>query len=205
MRDLCTLNQKQLDALRELGNIGCGNAATALAQFLNRRISMSVPNAQILPFSKVAELAGGPEERVMGIYLRVLGKIKGSFLLLMPERTTIRMLKILIPTSTVEIPLKINDFERSCLCEMGNILAGSFLNALSAIVNVPMFNSIPSLAFDMAGALIDSVILGMGDVGDHVLMVETMFTDNQENLKMHIFLLPDPVSLELILSAIGVN
>ena len=205
MQDIHQLRQDQLDALRELGNIGSGNAATALAQFLNRKIDMEVPQAKILPLTEIPALVGGPEQQVLGIFLRVMGKVSGRFLLLIPEPTAIKLLCALMPGCPVKSLMTMGDMESSCLREVGNILAGAFLNALSVITRTPMLNSLPSLSFNMAGALLGVVIAEMAAISDHVLMIETSFKDNQENLTIHIFLLPDPVSLETLLESLGVK
>jgi len=205
MQDISELRKDQLDALREVGNIGSGNACTALAQFLNRKIDMNVPQAKILPLNEMSTLIGGPEEMVIGIFLKVMGNISGRFLLLIPETTGVKLMQTLIPGSTVMKAAAMNDLETSCMREVGNILAGAFLNALSVLTRTPMLNSLPSMAFDMAGALIDSVIADMAAVSDHVLMIETSFIESDENLKIHIFLMPDINSLGHLLDQLGVK
>ena len=205
MKDVSNLRKDQLDALRELGNIGSGNAATALAQFLNRKIDMTVPKAKILPFGEVAQLIGGPEEKVMGIFLKVMGNISGRFLLLVPEQGAVKLLQALMPGFEINHPSDMGEMEISCMREIGNILADAFLNALSVLTNTPMLNSLPTLAFDMAGALIDTVVADMAAVSDHVLMIETSFFESSEDLKLHIFLLPEPDSLGQLLDLLGVK
>lgn len=205
MEDVLQLTKAQLDALRELGNIGSGNAATALAQFLNRKIDMDVPMAKILPLDQVSGLVGGPEQQVMGIFLKVMGQLSGRFILLIPTTTAVKLLQALMPGFEIAAPGKFGDMETSCMREIGNILAGSFLNALSVLTRVPMLNSLPSMAIDMAGALLDTVISDMAAVSDHVLMIETSFVESQENLRIHIFLLPDPASLDRLLEILGVK
>lgn len=204
MEDVTTLTKIQLDALREVGNIGSGNAASALAQFLNRKIDMAVPSATILDFKDIPSLLGGPGTRVMGIFLKVLGEISGRFLLLIPEKTSIKLLQTLIPGCEIEDPLNMSELEGSCMREVGNILAGAFLNALSSLTQTPMLNSLPSMTYDMAGAMIDSVVADMTAVSDKVLMIETSFIESEEDLRIHIFLLPEPKSLTLLLQKIGV-
>jgi chemotaxis protein CheC len=204
MEDVTTLTKIQLDALREVGNIGSGNAASALAQFLNRKIDMAVPSATILDFKDIPALLGGPATHVMGIFLKVLGEISGRFLLLIPEKTSIKLLQTLIPGCEIEDPLKMSELEGSCMREVGNILAGAFLNALSTLTQTPMLNSLPSMTYDMAGAMIDSVVADMTAVSDKVLMIETSFIESEEDLRIHIFLLPEPKSLTLLLQKIGV-
>ncbi len=205
MQDVTNLTKTQLDALREVGNIGSGNAASALAQFLNRKIDMAVPSAAILDFKCIPALIGGPGTEVMGIFLKVMGEISGRFLLLIPARTSIKLLRTLIPGCEIEDPLKMSELESSCMREVGNILAGAFLNALSVLTQTPMLNSLPSMTFDMAGALIDGVVADMTAVSDKVLMIETSFIDSEEDLRIHIFLLPEPASLTLLLQKIGVS
>lgn len=205
MQDVTNLTKTQLDALREVGNIGSGNAASALAQFLNRKIDMAVPNASILDFNAIPSLVGGPGQPVMGIFLKVLGEISGRFLLLMPAKTSIKLLHTLIPGCVIDNPLKMGEMESSCMREVGNILAGAFLNALSVLTRTPMLNSLPSMTYDMAGAVIDSVVAEMTAISDKVLMIETSFIESEEDLRIHIFLLPDPASLTILLQKIGVS
>ncbi|OIP25693.1 hypothetical protein AUK22_07760 [bacterium CG2_30_54_10] len=205
MDDVLKLTKEQLDALREMGNIGSGNAATALAQFLNRKIDMDVPSAKILPLNEISRLIGGPEQQVMGIFLKVMGKLSGRFILLLPTTTAVKLLKALMPGFESSTPGKFSEMETSCMREIGNILAGAFLNALSVLTRVPMLNSLPSMAIDMAGALLDSVISDNAAVSDYVLMIETSFIESQENLRIHIFLLPDPKSLDRLLEILGVK
>lgn len=205
MQDVTNLTKTQLDALREVGNIGSGNAASALAQFLNRKIDMAVPSASIMDFKNIPEIIGGPGTSVMGIFLKVMGEISGRFLLLIPEKTAVRLLKTLIPGCEIDNPLQMTELESSCMREVGNILAGAFLNALSVLTQTPMLNSLPSMTFDMAGAMIDGVVADMTAVSDKVLMIETSFVDFEEDLRIHIFLLPEPDSLQLLLKKIGVS
>lgn len=205
MDDLTKLRKDQLDALRELGNIGSGNACTALAQFLNRKIEMTVPMALIVPFGKVVEHIGNPEELTLGIFLKVMGNISGRFLLLIPEHTALRILHLMIPGCQVESPRKMTELEASCLREVGNILAGSFLSALSVLTRTPMLNSLPSMAIDMSGALIDQAVADMAAVSDSALVIETSFLESGENLNIHILLLPDQGSLAPILELLGMK
>lgn len=205
MNNVLNITKDQLDALKEVGNIGSGNAATALAQFLNRKIDMTVPNASIMDLNEIPNLVGGANKPILGIFLKIMGEISGRFLLLIPETTAIKMLKTLIPGCEIKTLVKIGELESSCMREIGNILAGAFLNALSALTQTTMLNSLPSLNFDYAGAMIDNVVADMTAVSDKVLMMETSFTEEQEDMRIHIFILPAPDSLELLLKKIGVS
>ncbi|MBQ2593319.1 MAG: chemotaxis protein CheC [Candidatus Riflebacteria bacterium] len=204
MDNVLNITREQLDALREIGNIGSGNAASALAQFLNRKIDMSVPNASIMDLNDIPMIVGGPNTPLLGIFLKIMGEISGRFLLLIPESTSIKILKTLMPGFEINSLTKMGEMESSCMREIGNILAGAFLNALSVLTQTPMLNSLPSLNFDYAGAMIDNVVADMTAVSDKVLMMETSFIEEQEDMKIHIFILPAPDSLKLLLQKIGV-
>ncbi|MBR4571787.1 MAG: chemotaxis protein CheC [Candidatus Riflebacteria bacterium] len=204
MDNVLNITREQLDALREIGNIGSGNAASALAQFLNRKIDMSVPNASIMDLNDIPKIVGGPNTPLLGIFLKIMGEISGRFLLLIPEATSIKILKTLMPGFEISSLTKMGEMESSCMREIGNILAGAFLNALSVLTQTPMLNSLPSLNFDYAGAMIDNVVADMTAVSDKVLMMETSFIEEQEDMRIHIFILPAPDSLKLLLQKIGV-
>lgn len=203
MEDVLNITRLELDALREVGNIGSGNAATALAQFLNRKIDMAVPNASIMELNDIPNLVGGANKAVLGIFLKIMGEIDGRFLLMFPEETAVKMLKYLIPGCEVTDMVHLGEMESSCMREIGNILAGAFLNALSVMTQTPMLNSLPSMNFDYAGAMIDNVVADMTAVSDKVLMIETSFIE-EEDMRLHIFILPAPNSLKLLLKKIGV-
>ena len=204
MDNVLNITREQLDALREIGNIGSGNAASALAQFLNRKIDMSVPNASIMDLNDIPKIVGGPNTPLLGIFLKIMGEISGRFLLLIPETTSIKILQTLMPGFEISSLTKMGEMESSCMREIGNILAGAFLNALSVLTQTPMLNSLPSLNFDYAGAMIDNVVADMTAVSDKVLMMETSFIEEQEDMRIHIFILPAPDSLKLLLQKIGV-
>lgn len=204
MENVLNITRDQLDALREIGNIGSGNAASALAQFLNRKIDMDVPNASIMDLNEIPNLVGGPNQIILGIFLKIMGEISGRFLLMIPENTSIKMLKSLIPGCEIKSLTQIGEMESSCMKEIGNILAGAFLNALSVLTQTPMLNSLPSINFDYAGAMIDNVVADMTAVSDKVLMLETSFIEEEEDMRIHIFILPAPDSLRLLLQKIGV-
>ena len=86
MIDEFNLTPNQLDALREIGNVGAGNSATALSQIINKKIDMNVPQVSLVPIEDVPDLVGGPDEIIVAIFLRVYGKAPGNILFLMPRK-----------------------------------------------------------------------------------------------------------------------
>lgn len=196
------LNSLQIDVLREIGNIGAGNAATALSKMISKRIDMDVPKVNILEFKDVAELVGGPEAEVVGIYFKVTGDITGSIMFLMDKNSSKQLTNLLM--SKVDDTDILDDMDLSALQEMGNIISGSYLSALSSLTGLKLIVSIPSLALDMAGAILSVPVILFGQVGDKVMLIETDFIEGSNHVKGNFFLIPDEDSFETLLRSLGV-
>lgn len=202
--EILKLSAEQLDALREIGNVGAGNSATALSQIINRRIDMTVPQVAIMPLDDVPNVVGGPDAMVVGVFLRVYGLAPGSVLFLLPHDSAFYLIDMLLGKERGST--KTLDFmDESALMEIGNILSGAYLNALSHFTKLTLLPSIPALAMDMAGAILSVVLVQLGQMGDHALVIETEFLSEDDGIKGHFFLIPDPGSLNTILSAVGVK
>ncbi|MGI6093285.1 MAG: chemotaxis protein CheC [Negativicutes bacterium] len=202
--DILKLSALQLDALREIGNVGAGNSATALSQIINRKIDMTVPQVAIMPLNDVPDVVGGPDAMVAGVYLRVFGPAPSSILFLLPRESAFYLVDMLMGREQGSTKSLIS-MDESALMEIGNILAGAYLNALSYFTNLTLLPSIPALAMDMAGAILSVILAQLGQMGDHALVIETEFTTDNDGVKGHFFLIPDPGSLNTILTAIGVK
>ncbi|MCR5834196.1 MAG: chemotaxis protein CheC [Selenomonadaceae bacterium] len=204
MIDEFNLTPTQLDALREIGNVGAGNAATALSQVINKRIDMNVPKVALIPIEDVPELVGGADKLIVGIFLRVYGKAPGNILFIMPKESAYYMVDDLMgrPHGSTKT---LNEMDVSALKEVGNILSGSYLNAFFHFTNISMVPSIPSLAIDMAGAILNIVLVQLGQMGDHAMVIETKFLAEDDSVNGHFFLVPDPGSLTTLVKAVGVE
>jgi chemotaxis protein CheC len=198
------LTDGQLDALKEISNIGMGHAATALSQLIGETVRLRVPQVSVTDIAQVPELLGGSERVVVGITLQVLGDARGNILLIFPEKSACQLLARLLGRE--ETDLELNEISASTLKEVGNILASAYLNALGSLLHMALIPSIPLLAHDMAGAVVDQVLIELSMAGDLALMVDTVFqgdSPDQKPIKGHFFLLPDPGSLDLVLRAAG--
>lgn len=200
--DFQQLDSRQQDTLRELSNIGMGHAATSLSQLVGRTIMLHVPRVMTVDLSEVPDLLGGPERLVAGVILKLEGAAGGNMLLVLPRASAEQLLQILLgPAAGLDDELGV-----STLKEIGNILASSYLNALGEMLGMTLYPSIPQLAYDMAGAVIDHVLGELGESGDLALVLETEFSGDEvaaEPIRGHFFLLPDPRTLELVLAAVG--
>lgn len=190
------------DVLKELGNIGAGNATTALAQMLQCKVDMHVPQVRLLNFSEVGEVMGGEEQIVAGIYLAVEGDITGSMMFILEQNAGKALVSKLMGTPMADG--EFNEIEISAMKEIGNIITGAYLNSLSQLTNLKMLPSVPDLNIDMLNAILSVPAIEFGIMGDQILLIQTRFTDDVD-LNGYFILLPDLESYTKILTALGLS
>lgn len=198
-----------LDVLKEIGNIGAAHAATALSGLLQKKIDMRVPNVEMVSFDEMMELAGGSENVVVGIYLRIEGDAEGSMFFVLPVEQANRFIRRLIQDETFDFNHQpCSELGLSAMQEMGNILSGSYLSALSDFTGLKIYPTVPGLSIDMFGAIISIGLIELSQVSDTVIVINTSiyeeFISDDEAVKGHFFLLPDPHSFHSIFKALGV-
>lgn len=196
------LGEVQLDVLKEVGNIGAGNAATALSKLISKEIDMLVPQVKIVGLDEVADFVGGAETVVVGVYLRITGDVPGNMFFVMNIESAKGLVKQMMSVDLVKDSF--SDMELSALGEIGNILIGSYLSSLADFTNLNMQPTVPALAIDMAGAILSVGLIQMGKLGDFALAIDTVFMEDKEQVQGHFFFLPDPDSLKKVFSALGV-
>ena len=197
------LNYLQIDVLREIGNIGAGNAATALAKLLNKRVGMDVPKVKILEFKDVNEILNGADALVVGILLNVAGSITGKIMFILEYNSAHILVNILLGKPANESG-EFCELGISALKEIGNILAGSYLSALSNLTHLNIMTTVPEIAIDMAGAILSVPAIEFGNNGDTVLYIETEFTEGKTKVVGDFFLIPDIESYDVMMKALGV-
>ncbi len=196
------LSFKQLDLLKELATIGAGHATTALYQMIGHKIYLEVPRVNVIPISEVPDAIGGAERLVMGLFLKIYGDATGSILILFPIESASSLLCMLLGDKKYDSLAILNEREISALKELGNILSASYLNAIARLLNIVIIPSVPGFSCDMAGAVIDYILIELGKIGNVALLIETLFSSAESNIKGHFFLLPDPSSMKVFLKAI---
>lgn len=199
--DYSNLSPVQLDALKEVSNIGTGNAATALSQLLNKKIDMSVPAVNIIPMTELFDEIG-EEKLAIGVIVRVLGDAPGNILFVFDKDTALGIVESL----TGQKDETLTDMSSSVLCEIGNIISGSYMNAIFKLTNLVMTPSVPAVTYDMLGAMLSTTFIESGQYDDNVLDFETVFIqDKEKNISGHFYYIPVPGSLEKILNSLGIN
>lgn len=203
MDNALQITDLQLDLLKELANIGVGNAATSLSQMLNgERINMEVPEVAVVPLQEVPESVSTSEEAPVGaVYFTTReSELDLVFLFVLPMDSIMLLVKRLIPGSESGV---LGEMERSLILELGNIVTGSYLNALSFMTNLSLLPSPPNLALDMAGAIIGTVIGETSQVDDHLILLKTVIRTADDAIEGNVLILPDFGSLKKIFSLLG--
>jgi chemotaxis protein CheC len=193
----------QFDVLREIGNIGAGNATTALSQMINSKIDMKVPSVQLLEFKELSDIVGGAENIVIGILFTLEGQIDGMMMFMMEKPAGRHLVNLLMGNSDDNNSEIYTEMEFSALNEIGNIIAGAYLSSLSALTNMKIISSVPYMAIDMAGAILSVPAIEFGKIGDKALLIETEFGDNIKAVNGYFILIPTLESYGAILSSLG--
>lgn len=194
------LDTRKIDVLREVCNVGAGHAATALSQLIGRKVLLDVPEVLLEDIGQVPEIAGGSGSLVIGLFFRILGDARGNIFMIFPEESARSVLSLMM------VEKKQIDFEGemnvSAMKEVGNILASAFLSAISQLSGLNLIPSVPGFSYDMAGSILDTVLIEISRLADKALVIETDFKEKGTKIQSHLFLLPDPHTLSVILKAV---
>ncbi|MBQ9989709.1 MAG: chemotaxis protein CheC [Lachnospiraceae bacterium] len=193
------MSKEYFDVLKEIGNIGAGNATTALATMLQTKVDMTVPQVKLLQFSEVGAMLGGEEQVMAGVYLAITGDIEGSIMFLVKEDVALHLIKKLMGDMATDL---YGEMEKSALKEISNIITGAYLNALSSMTNLTIVPSIPDLCIDMAGAILSVPAIEFGELGDEMLLIQTQIYDEM-SIDGFFIMVPDLDSYQKILSSLG--
>ncbi|MFL5404134.1 MAG: chemotaxis protein CheC [Gemmatimonadales bacterium] len=203
MEDVRALKESQLDAMREVANIGAGHAATALSQMTNRTIMITVPRVKVKPLEDACDMLGAPDEVIASVLMHMMGDLTGRAMVLFPEKAALVLCDFLFRRER-GATTAFGEMEQSGIKEAGNILASAYLNALSDFMGMMLVPSVPSLVIDLSGAVLTSAHLNFGHDRDYAFCVETSFRveGSPDPMGGHFLLLPDVASLRSIFDAI---
>ncbi|GAB6273928.1 MAG: chemotaxis protein CheC [Peptococcaceae bacterium] len=196
------LTEKQLDVLKETCNIGIGHASTALAKILGKKINMTVPRALFLPLEEALFLGGEPENAVACVNLPIFGEISGLVIFIFDAYSTFRLIDLVMGLSEGSTQI-LDEMSKSLVKEVGNILAGSFIGAISNFTGLKMRTNVPELAFDMIAATLSSALILHNFAEDQLLVIETVLTESQKEIKGYFFFLTSSEDLEKLFEALS--
>ena len=198
------MNSQQIDALREVGSIGTGNAATALSALLGCEVRIPLPEVQVLEFNDAVEKLGGFETVSAGIISSLSGEINGLMLALVQLDSINLILKHIMGKQIVSYD-DLTELEDSAVIEVGNILISSFVNALSGLSGVKIVPSVPQLTIDMQGAIITVPMAAYGNQSDYIMLIGGSFLVEGKELPCRLLLAPDVRSLNYLLHRLGID
>ena len=203
MNDAQKLTARQLDALREVANIGAGHAATALSQMTGQTIMISVPRVNVAPLEDVPNQISEPEEPVAAVLMRMMGDLTGMTLLVFPLAAALKVAGLMMRKHVTEMGV----IEQSAIKEAGNILGSAYMNALAEFMGMILMPSPPSLAIDLSDAVLSSMYVEVTQGDSYVFCVESEFILQEDQTKVRglFLLLPDGPSLQAVLRAIRVG
>lgn len=193
-----------IDCLKEIGNIGSGSAASALSEMLGKNVQMRVPDVKVLDFQQVIDEMGGPEKIITGILVDLEGDINGIIMFLLEDSFAKIVLKTFLGKEDV-IVSSLDETDYSVIKEMGNIMAGSYLQALSKLTEMTIDMSVPSMNVDMLGAIMSVPVATFAEIGDKVLYINDGFVIDGVDIKSNIILIPEMKSLDKLMKKLGVT
>ncbi|MDV2580623.1 chemotaxis protein CheC [Alkalibacillus haloalkaliphilus] len=207
MKDYEQFQQIHLDVLKEIGNIGAGNAATALSSLINRRVQMTVPIVNIVTFDEMMMEVGGKDEVQAAVFVQATGDLSGSMFFMVPPEEADLFSQLMIGDQSKTVSNG-DELATSAFLELGNILTGSYLRALSDFTSLEVVQSVPQVAIDMVGAMLTQGLLEISVSSDQAIMIETVLHDIEgmkREIRGHFFLLPNPETYTSIFESLGVN
>ncbi|RCW53353.1 MULTISPECIES: chemotaxis protein CheC [Halanaerobium] len=188
------LDRTKKDILKEVANIGAGNAATAFSGMIGHEINMTVPKVELIDIQDLPAITGDEEEYIACIMINFSGEISGKILLVVDMENVEKMLKLIF--STDDLPGK--EMQNSALNELGNILSGAYLKAINDFTDLDLDQSVPAMAYDMAGAVLSSSVIDYSQTEDFILLLETEFVAGKEKLELFYFFIPEKDSLDFL-------
>lgn len=196
------MDSMQFDVLKEIGNIGAGNATTALSQMVNAKIDMRVPDVKLLGFQELPDMIGGAENLIIGILFTLEGQLDGMMLFMMERESAHHVLNLIMGKSLSSIT-EFSEMDLSALCEIGNIIAGAYLSSISTLTNMFVGASVPYMAIDMAGAILSVPAIEFGKVGDKALVIKTEFWEDDIEVSGYFVMIPTLESYGKMMASLG--
>jgi chemotaxis protein CheC len=204
IKDLSQLSDMHIDVLREIGNIGAGNAATSLAQMMNKKIDMKTPVVRIMDITDVDKAMGGPETPMVAILVEVLGDIHGIMMFVVGQQFTRNLLQTLLGEEKADC-MHLTEMESSALSEIGNIMIGAYVSAIASLANLSINVSVPAVTADMIGSLLTVPAAEMGTVSDKIIFVEDDFKNANDTITANMMLIPSLDSLDTLMNGLGIT
>lgn len=200
-----TLDINQKDGLQELANIGAGHASTALSQMINREVKMGIPHVEVIPLAEAGSYIQH-EQIVVGIFLKISDEIPSYVMMLIPRESAFALSDLLLGQQSKEDERILSEMDTSALSEVANVMICSFFDSISALLGMSVVPGPPHLAYDIPEAVLDYVLIQIGEVSNDVFLFNVDLQEEKENnFEIHMFLLPEPDSVNTLLKRMGLK
>jgi chemotaxis protein CheC len=203
IENLDELNAMHLDVLREIGNIGAGNAATSLSVMIDKTIDMATPSVKILEINDAVDNLGGPENIVVGILAELSGDVDGLIIFIIKQDFALNAINYLLHNNTPNCTA-LTDIEFSVLAEIGNIMISSYIGAIASLSGLKIITSVPGVSVDMVGSLLSVPAIVMQDYSNKIIFIENDFMNKQSTVTSNMILIPNISSLNKIMTGLGI-
>jgi chemotaxis protein CheC len=194
------LTNSEIDQLKEIANIGAGNASTALSHMLGKDIQMSVPESHVGDLLEVQRLLGNKNEEVLALFLKMLGDVNGAMLIVFTKESSLSLVQFLTKKTRKELS-ELDELDKSALLEVGNILLGASITALGKFLDINVLHSIPDLEVDMLGSIMQSVLMEVGNKSEKILAFKVNLSIEDAKISSDLYYLFDPESSDKILKS----
>jgi len=198
------INELHIDVLREIANIGSGNAASSLSRMLGHPVNISVPHVGILGFNEAYEALGGPEALMMGTLLMLTEGLDGMMMFLLPIEVVCDLVNMLMFTN-IQSHEEIDEMGYSVINEVSNIMSASFVTAIADMTDIPIDISPPEAALDMLGSIMSVPSIYFAKMSDTLLLIQNVLEIAGKKARASILLLPDMPSLAKLMTSLGID
>lgn len=199
------LTSEKIDVLRELGNIGAGNATTALSVLLHSDLRMEMPIVKILEFNEISDLVGGPDTIVASVLTHFNGAVTGMTLFILELEEAKNLVSTMLSKECLGESVEFDHLEQSAIKEVGNILMSSYINSISTMTNLELRMDPPAMCVDMAGSVLSLPISELGQVGDTALIIDSKFLDNERPINGFLMFVTAEECYGRIFEALGIR
>jgi len=204
IQNLEQLNEVHIDVLKEIGNIGAGNAATSLSLMLDTPVDMTTPVVRILDINDAANALGGPENAVVGILAKLDGDIEGIMMFIIQQNFAKSVITALLGVEDVSCD-QLSDMELSAISEIGNIMIAAYTGSISTLSQMQIKSSVPAITVDMVGAILSVPAIEMGSVSDKIIFIEDDFISGDKDVTANMLLVPTIDSLNRLMQKLGIE
>ena len=198
------INEMHIDVLREIANIGSGNAASSLSRMLDHRVNVAIPYIGIKGFNEAYEALGGADAVMVGTLLTISCDLQGMMMFLLPVDLACDLVNMLMYTD-IKNYNEIDEIGFSAINEISNIMSGAFVGAIADMSTLKIDISPPEATLDMLGSIMSVPSIYFAKMSDTLLLIQSDLEIAGERTRTSILLLPDMPSLEKLMKSLGID